>query len=308
MLFNDFTSRMQQDLVSELNKKLNNNITSELTNLEKLQGQSYTGLSIRFKDSNAGAVYNLSEAFRKLQDGESYSQLLDEAVVQMENALHDMPDIPFDVLCNYAVMKDFLTVQLVSESHNKTALEGIAYKEVADDLALVYRIVLPPFENCERSLLVRKDFLNSLNVSLDQVHQDALKKSSELLPMKMASLNSYIASHCDAPEEILPPEETLWIVTNNKLCLGASALFYPGALNEISDRLGGDFYIIPSSIHECLVCSSKISHSWEFLERMLNEVNTSIVDNEEILSDQLYYYDSISGVVEPAAKHCVPLF
>ncbi len=307
MTFNEFTVLIQKDLVSELNKDFNN-ICSEITTLDKLQGQTYTGLSLRRGGSHAGAVYNLSDAFRRYQENEPYGNLLRDAVKQMQLALNDLPAIPFDILSDYEAMKKHLTVQLVSVSQNEPVLDGVAFTEVADDLAMVYRIVLPAPDNCEKTILLKKGFIDSLGIPVDKLHQDALQNAALMHPFNIMSLPGYMASHCGLPEDPLPSEDILWIVTNNDMRLGASVLFYPGVPQRISEQLGGDYYIIPSSIHECLVCSSRINQSWEILEHMLNEVNSTVVDSEDILSDKLYYYDSASGVIETAMKHMAPVF
>ena len=223
-------------------------------------------------------------------------------------ALAALPDMPFDILCNYSVMKDHMTVQLVSKSHNEPSLEGVAYTEVAEDLILVYRLMIPAFDNKEGSILIRNEHLDPIGVSLEQVHHDALLKAAELQPMKFVPLAAFLAQTMGLNEEDKRlPDPEIWIVTNQSMCLGASALFYPGALEMISNQLGGgNFYIIPSSIHECLVCSDKSCSSWEWLERILNEVNATVVDSDEVLSDQLYFYNSITKAVELAATMQTP--
>ena len=52
-------------------------------------------------------------------------------------------------------------------------------------------------------------------------------------------------------------------------------------------------YILPSSIHEVILLPDTGLGSPQELKRMIHEVNSTQVAPEEVLSNSLYYYDSL---------------
>ena len=87
-------------------------------------------------------------------------------------------------------------------------------------------------------------------------------------------------------------------MTNSKGINGASVIIYPKILKEISEMIGGDFYILPSSIHEVLVIKDNGDKENDELEKMVREVNESCVLPEEVLSDHVYHYSEESDRIE----------
>lgn len=86
----------------------------------------------------------------------------------------------------------------------------------------------------------------------------------------------------------------LWV----KLSInGAVAAFYPGVLKGVSEKLGKSLFLLPSSIHEFIMLEDNGIYNPEQLEQMVMEVNHSAVEQEEILSDSVYYYGHTSDVL-----------
>ena len=83
----------------------------------------------------------------------------------------------------------------------------------------------------------------------------------------------------------------MYVLTNKQKMFGAGVIFYPGILELIESILGDHFYILPSSVHECILVPDQGQYSRIELKRMVKEVNDSQVEDEEILSYEIYYYD-----------------
>lgn len=83
----------------------------------------------------------------------------------------------------------------------------------------------------------------------------------------------------------------MYILTNEEKYFGAAALLYPHVLSHISRLLHCNFYVLPSSIHECILVPDSGQFSKKELETMVREVNETQVEDEEVLSQNVYYYD-----------------
>ena len=80
------------------------------------------------------------------------------------------------------------------------------------------------------------------------------------------------------------------ILTNAGKTYGACCILYPKVLERLAERVDGDYYLIPSSVHEFILLPVEQGRSAAELKEMIVEVNSTELTPEEILSDQLYLY------------------
>lgn len=98
------------------------------------------------------------------------------------------------------------------------------------------------------------------------------------------------------------PEETkLLVATNLSGEYGAGEVLNPKLQKEASEKLGGDFFILPSSIHECILVSTDCGLSVTDLNNMVHDINQSEVKPAERLSDSVYKYDFARKTIEMAS-------
>ena len=76
-------------------------------------------------------------------------------------------------------------------------------------------------------------------------------------------------------------------------------MLYKEYLEIVAERMNGDFYILPSSIHELLAVPVS-NTGLEQLREMVKEVNDNVVAPEEILGYEVYRYNRETGEVEVA--------
>lgn len=67
-------------------------------------------------------------------------------------------------------------------------------------------------------------------------------------------------------------------------------------MDQAAERVGGDFFILPSSIHEVLIVPDNGQMGLRDLEDMVKEVNATQVAPEDKLTDSVYHYDSKKSV------------
>ena len=66
-------------------------------------------------------------------------------------------------------------------------------------------------------------------------------------------------------------------------------------LRRVADQLKDDFYVIPSSIHECMVLPAGSHLKTESISRIVRRINRTKVAPEEVLADSVYRYDRARG-------------
>jgi hypothetical protein len=100
-----------------------------------------------------------------------------------------------------------------------------------------------------------------------------------------------------------PGQPTLYVATMESMNRGAGVLAYPGFLDEAAEKLGGSFFILPSSIHELLFLQDNGTMDRHELTAMVRSINAAEVSPEDQLSDNVYHYDGKDRVFELAEKY-----
>lgn len=87
-------------------------------------------------------------------------------------------------------------------------------------------------------------------------------------------------------------EIPMYVLSNAEKLNGAASVLDKDTMETISEMLGGDFVVIPSSIHEVIILPMDDNVDKDELEGIIREVNTGQVAPEERLSYHAYQYDS----------------
>lgn len=88
--------------------------------------------------------------------------------------------------------------------------------------------------------------------------------------------------------------DTMYILTTDRGIFGAVALYYEKMPESIANLIGGDYYVLPSSIHEVIIVpKNRTTASLDELKSMVKSVNgTNAVSAKDFLSDRVLMYDS----------------
>ena len=195
-------------------------------------------------------------------------------------------------LTDYSKMKELLTLQLLSSNGNGYKLDDVPYRKV-EDMTLVYRFDLGDTGNGRTTILVTNDMLRRYGIDEEQLHQDAMAATANNRPASLRTMGDVLSG---VEMESTP----LWVASVDGGMNGACAIQYPGFLDQAAKTLGGDFFVLPSSIHEVLLYQDDGTIDRKGLEEMVHSVNESEVAPADRLSDYVYHYDSKERVFENA--------
>ena len=87
-----------------------------------------------------------------------------------------------------------------------------------------------------------------------------------------------------------PDGSPMTILTTRGAANGAGVIFCDSVLQKIREKIG-NFYILPSSIHEVLIVPVSGGIELDYLEEMVRTINATEVSPEDRLSDQVYLFD-----------------
>lgn len=83
----------------------------------------------------------------------------------------------------------------------------------------------------------------------------------------------------------------LYILTNISEHFGAASILYESGLSDLSNIFESSFYLLPASIHQCIVYISNDFTAKEQVDALVRRVSHSSIAEEEFLVDHAYYYD-----------------
>ena len=232
-----------------------------------------------------------------LEDYKKGSLVADIAENVLEMYFYAVKNSPINIddCQDFNIQKDNICYKVVNKEAYKNQLPFIPHINFFDLAIIFYSILLIDEEN-EMSFTVTNDMLRVWNATPQELFILATTNTPKLLPINITSLNA-LMFQVDIPQhETISdtidnlPFDYVYAITNEYTKNGFSGIFYPGVLKCLGKRFG-NFYLLPSSIHEALIVPEDCGMTPEYLKEMVHSVNTDIVSPDEYLSDSIYQYD-----------------
>lgn len=263
----------------------------------KKTGSVYLSMTVRQKDQMTAPAINLEAEYEAYLTGAS----LDAIGLHMASIVQsEMPNFDMDIFGDYAKIKDKLFIRVCNAYDNLEMLEMVPHVRF-NDLAITYHILVNDSHDSIASATITNDMKESFGVDNKTLREDAIESSQKLFPGKVSPMFSVMQELTGIEMERSPMDNSMVIVTNDIGVNGAAVLFYPDVKEEIASLLGGDYYVLPSSIHEVIAVPVTLGNGYKMLERMVQTVNENQVDKAEQLSDRVYRYEAKTHKLELAA-------
>lgn len=194
--------------------------------------------------------------------------------------------IPSDVFIEFASAAPYLGLRLMSFDENKEFLKQVPHRRYLD-LAVICQLMFPCGEDAMGSAVVYRQHMRLWQVTEDILFDTALTGMQAHFPAVLTKLEDYLQMGGREGK----PGSGLYILSNSRSFFGAASLLYPGSCRRACEKLGGSFYILPSSVHEVLLLGLFGQMTDDQLRRTVCEVNNTELLPQEVLSGQIYFYD-----------------
>ena len=232
------------------------------------------------------------------EGGATLSELI-RRIVQIYREDIPKQNIDMSFFKEFDKVKDRICYRLIHFEKNKTLLEKIPYIPFLD-LAICFYYAYEDEVLGRGSILIHHSHMEMWKTSVAELMCHAQNNTPGIFPWECISMENMLNQLMgNYKAEFLADEEEqkdffarmpMYIVSNTRKLYGACCVLYPGLLTLLADKLDGDFYILPSSIHEVILLKDTKTETPEQLRKMIREVNETHVEPEEVLSDSLYYY------------------
>lgn len=299
--YNDFTEHIKSNIKDYLPAEYQN-ATVSIEDVIKNNDTILQGLNIVKAGQNIAPTIYLNNFYNDLVDGKSTYVIMKEiAKIRVEN---DINSFQVDRLQDYEYVKDKIVYKLINHDRNKKLLSTTPHKDFGD-LSAIYQVNLGEYEDGNATLVIHDSMLDAWGVSEKEIALAAEKNTPIINPYMLRPMSSIIIEEMTG-EKIDPANEELEqmnVLTCESKINGASTILYPGLLDKISERMGGNYYVIPSTIHEVLIVEKLDGMSAQDLKEMISIVNNECVDSEEVLGSSVYEYDEGDRALYIADSH-----
>ena len=277
-----------EKVVATLKESLGEAYEIQVTEVVKNNNIHLTGVVITKRPANVSPTIYLNQYYQKYQEEGNFQQTVGEMMALYEQQAKEL-QLDMSFFTDFTQVKERLYHKLVHYEKNKKMLENVPHIRW-NDLAVVFYYAMEQDVVGRATITIRKEHL-------------AIWKQEEGMLFAIAQENM----RRDMPELLVPMKELLeemtgvelekqydvpmYVLTNKEKIFGASVLLYSEKLQELAEKTGKNLLILPSSVHEVLLMPDEEDREYGFYRQMVEEVNTTQVDPEEVLSYSLYCYD-----------------
>ncbi len=264
----------------------------ELKEVRKNNGVVLQGLMIRKKEEHVMPTIYLNSFWEAYEGGVAFAEIIKKIVsIFREDGVGRKIDVAF--FTEFDKVKDRVCFRLVNREKNVELLEKAPYIPMLD-LAICFYYAFDSGGVENGMIPIYRSHLDNWGVSERDLMECAMENTPRLFPSEIIPMENVLGDLLqEIPEEMrqdIMQKVSMKILTNSRKTYGACSILYPGVLERMAEQLNGDFYLIPSSVHEFLLLPKEQERGEDELREMILEVNRTEISPEEVLSDHLYFF------------------
>lgn len=280
--YDDFRTR----LLDMLSIELGNGITVHTREISGSGAHEIEACSLSIPGKNISPVFYPAYFFEKYRSGTSFAEIMEN----IKDSIRFAGEEAFDSrdISEYSIAKGHIIPKLINKENNADWLSQVATTSFLD-VAVVFLYVIKSEGNDLVSFTISREQMEDWHITVDKLLYDAVHTAQRLFPLNIQSIEDVLGLSDD------DYYQTFYVMSNNKRHYGAACMLYENAISDFAERIGQSLYIIPSSVHEVLLVPEGLRIPPDELREMLNDVNSSIVRDDEVLSEKVYYFDHATG-------------
>ena len=287
---------------------------------EELEAQGVEGISLKNEEitspdgmtdrlivgmpgSNISMAFRLQEIYSDFDgDIDGLAERLTDTIKDNLKVASQEADVK-SFITNWETAKEHISLRLIPG--DSPMLDDTPHKLFTDKMALIVKLDIPNFGGPDgRSCCsVNNGLMEMYGISKDELFDVAKENSLKQEPLKINTLNSIVGMMMGDPD--LAPDDvpSVYVVTNESGFHGAAVLGYPDTLEKIKEQVNGDYYLIPSSVHEFLVMKDDGKINPETLNSMVRDVNNNVLNPRDLLADECFHYDAKNQLLETGLEY-----
>lgn len=297
MKYEDFVCFIQ----TEMKEKLGEEVHVELHQIIKNNSVVLDGLSIQDKGCGIAPTIYLNDFYEEYCKGMTMPEILD-CITSIYQKSKVKKNFDTKFYTDYERVRSRLACKIINREKNEELLKRVPHILFLD-MAIVLYYKMSDSKMGNGTILVYESHRKNWGVSREQLFREAKENTLRMLPVELMSMKSVLEGYLQEENEEenstgrntgagtgREDEIPMYILTNQENYFGAVNMIFDSVLEEAGMKLGQDFWVLPSSVHECILVPADAHTEKERLEAMVQQVNANEVMPEEYLSDSVYFY------------------
>jgi hypothetical protein len=279
----------QSELANEVRHRMGGMAEVSVRTVLKNNGIVRSAMEVRKEGSDLSPSIYMDDFYAQYRKGVSVEHLANLVLEQCSVYGKEMK-LPDDFFRDYREVRKGLFCKLINRELNAEEVESVPSRPWMD-LAFVCCYKVEETILKDASIRIRREHLKLWGVSEKRLFHDAWENTKRGYPPILLPLGDVLremGACVDEPGCGTP----LYLLSNEQKCFGAACIGYPGMPERLAKELGGDFYLIPSSIHEFLLLRADAQYEMDKLNHMVREINATQLDPQDVLANHVYFYDA----------------
>lgn len=194
----------------------------------------------------------------------------------------------------YEKVKDRICYRIISRERNRSLLERIPHIDFLD-LSICFFYSYEDAVLGNGSILIYNNHMDIWRCNVEKLLACAKVNTPRIYPKDVINMGAVLGAFTGDEEVVELP---MYVMSNEQRTFGAATILYPDALVDAGQRFHENFYILPSSVHEVILLPEHVAGPVDTMREMVRDINFTQVEPEEVLSDNVYFYDRLANHVK----------
>ena len=287
-----------ENVVKEIRVKVGGAFQIKEHKVIKNNSVKRAGIAVMKNEEDIGPCVYLDEFYREYEsDGMRFGEIVDE-VCRLILKHEDDDALDFDIsgFKRWETVRENVYPKLINTEQNTELLEKIPHRDFMDLAVVYYAVAKDSVREDIGTILIYNGHMEMWGQEEENLYQTAMMNMRADGEADFATIETIVKRIVPdfifpAASDNVPRNTSMYILTNRSKRFGAAEILDKRTLRMIADKVGDRFIVLPSSLHETIVLPPKDETEYEWLAKMVREVNDTQVDVEERLSYHVYMYN-----------------
>lgn len=257
--------------------------------------ETLIGIALRLPGCTITPTVNMND----MPDNATAEDIANIAATTFQEALRDFKKFPVVPEMTQENVLANVVLQVLSRKRNRQLLKTHPYITFLD-LAGIFRVPVGAYgRNSLTTVLITHEIAEKLGLTIDELMEAARRNTVSKFGIQLISTQEmgqfFTKGRHGEPkpfDEVQMASPGLYTLTNSIEVNGAALIFAPEVLEQIGDKAGMDYFVIPSSIHELMIVRDDGLVTAKRLKDNVRVGNRTpeIVKPADVLSDNIYRY------------------
>lgn len=240
--------------------------------------------SVIYDDGSGNAIkpsYKLKTAYKMYESGYELERMAlsiaNELYKGVYSANYNLIEKQYKNLSNKEYMLANAVIQIADKNYKKEISEAPHINIPGTHLCAIFRVIADRKNGQILSFVVTKKLMENAGLTVKDMYMAAMKN---LLDDGFAI-------------EIINERKDMYKISTNSEMYGASVLMFSDILDQLADKMEGDYFMLPLSVHELIIIPAAIDNNpymfAKILKTIVMDVNESVNEND-ILSESVFIY------------------